>query len=241
MKGVTIIGCEVLRDEIAAVADDLPVELVSGHLHFHHDQLRKELADRIARVPEGHTIVLAYGRCALGGGCLDAGPHRLVIPAIDNCVALMMGSGAAYRREVRRRPGTLYYTRGWTEGMDDPYRMYVQAVERLGKEAARRWAGLLFANYSRVALVETDSLPSEQAREYARRVASASGRPLETIAGSLDLLDRLVHGPWDEDFVVIEPGGALDDSVFWRRERLREPAGADEDETAAELAPAPAS
>jgi len=237
VKGVTIIACEVLRDEIAAVAGDVPVQFVPGRLHFHHDQLRQELAQRFARVPEGDTILLAYGRCALGAGRLEAASHRLVLPAVDNCVALLLGSGAAYRRELRGRPGSLYYTRGWTDGMDDPYRMYVQAVERLGEEAARRWAGLLFSGYSRIALVETDSLPAEQARAYAGRVAAASGLPLQTIRGSLTLIEKLLQGPWDDDFVVVEPGGILDDSTFWRRERLRRTAGANREHDPADPEP----
>lgn len=223
VKGVTIIGCEVLGDEIRALAPHCDTVLLPGRLHFRGEELREALAEKIRAVPAGETVLLAYGRCAISGGRLAAGSHRLVVPAVDNCVALLLGSGSTYHREMKRHPNTLYYTRGWTEGMDDPYRMYVQAIERLGEDAARRWAELLFANYSRVALVETDDLPMDQCRHYVTLVGTSSGLPVETVRGSLRLLEKLVRGSHDEDFIVVEPFGTLDDSTFWRRDRRQSP------------------
>lgn len=221
MRDITIIGCEVLRDEICSLAHGCDVEFLPGRLHFRRRELRETLAERIAAVPDGRTVLLGFGRCAIAGGSLEAGTHRLVVPAIDNCVALLLGSEAMYRHEMKQHPGTLYYTRGWTQGMDDPYAMYLQARERLGGEAADRWARLLFANYSRVALIEADSLPMAPCRRYVDRVADCSGLPLETVSGSLGLLEKLICGPHDDDVIVVPPGNILDDRSFRHHVRRR--------------------
>ncbi len=39
--------------------------------------------------------------------------------------------------------------------------------------------------------------------------------PLEYLSGSLRLLEKLVHGPHDEEFLVVEPGEELAESRFW--------------------------
>ena len=39
--------------------------------------------------------------------------------------------------------------------------------------------------------------------------------PLEHLTGSLRFLEKLVSGPHDEEFIVVEPGDELDEARFW--------------------------
>ncbi len=39
--------------------------------------------------------------------------------------------------------------------------------------------------------------------------------PLERLTGSLRFLEKLVSGPHDEEFIVVEAGDHLDESRFW--------------------------
>ena len=39
--------------------------------------------------------------------------------------------------------------------------------------------------------------------------------PLEHLTGSLRFLEKLMSGPHDEEFLVVEPGDMLDESRFW--------------------------
>jgi hypothetical protein len=41
------------------------------------------------------------------------------------------------------------------------------------------------------------------------------GLPIERIVGSLRLLDKLIHGPHDQEFIVVEPGEVLEERIFW--------------------------
>jgi hypothetical protein len=214
-----LIACDVLRSELSALAPDVPFELLPGSLHFRRDELHETLSDRIAALPAGVTVLLGYGRCVLGAGGLEAGSHRLVLPAVDNCVALLLGSELAYLEDLKRCPRALYYTPGWTAGMDDPYTMYLRAVERLGREAAERWAALVFGGYSQVTFVRSGAQNEEACRRHLDGVLACSGLPLETRQGSLRLLEKLLHGPHDDEFVVARPGEMLEEAAFWRRTR----------------------
>jgi hypothetical protein len=210
-----IIACETLRDEYTQVAADVEVEFVKGLLHDYPEKLRAELNERIAATPGRRTILLGYGRCSNGTAGLRAGPHRLILPAVDDCIALLLGSRRRYLEEFRAFPGTYYYTRGWVDYIDDPYREYLKMIPRYGEEKAQRIARLILANYSRVALVDTGTYPLERYEPYVDSVAAFYGLPKHMLQGSLRLFEKLVRGPHDAEFIVVEPGGVLDEALFW--------------------------
>jgi len=211
-----IIACETLRDEYTRVAPHLEVEFVQGLLHDYPEKLRSELNARIAATPGRRTILLGYGRCSNGAAGLQAGPHRLVLPAVDDCIALLLGSRRRYLQEFRAQPGTYYYTRGWVDYIDDPYHEYLKMIPKYGQERAEQIARLILANYTRVALVDTGTYPLDQYEPYVRTVAAFYDLPVQRLHGSLRLFEKLVWGPHDEEFLVVEPGGTLDESLFWR-------------------------
>jgi hypothetical protein len=210
-----IIACETLRDECSLVGGDLEVEFVKGLLHDYPERLRAELNERIAATPGQRTILLGYGRCSNGTAGLHAGPHRLVLPAVDDCISLLLGSRRRYLEEFRATPGTYYYTRGWVDYIEDPYQQYLKIVPRWGEEKARKIAFMIMANYTRVALVDTGTYPLEEYEPYVDKVAAFYGLPKELLQGSLRLFEKLVRGPHDGEFIVVEPGGTLDEDLFW--------------------------
>jgi len=222
-----IVSCEVLRNEIErVVADHAPqatVEFVPGALHDYPDRLRAELQARIDAAPGDRPVLLCCARCSNGTVGLRAGRHRLVVPACDDCIALLLGSRERYLEEHARHPGTYYYTRGWIEFIDDPYREYLKIVPKYGEEKAARLARQVLANYTRVAVIETPGVPGvEDHEEYLATVSRFYGLPLVRLRGSLRYLTKLVTGPHDGEFIVVEPGEELGEERFWR---LQEAAG----------------
>ena len=210
-----IIACETLRDEITRVAPGVETEYCEGLLHDYPDKLRDTLNERIAATPGQRTILLGYGRCCNGTAGLQAGPHRLVLPAVDDGRARLLGARQTYLREFTRSPGTYYYTRGWIEYIDDPYQEYLQMIPRYGEEKAGRIARLILANYTRVAVVDTGTYALADYEAYLHTVCGFYDLPLQVLNGSLRLLERLVAGPHDDEFLVVEPGGELLEQRFW--------------------------
>jgi len=210
-----IIACDVLRDEVKLVAGEIEVEFVEALLHDHPERMREVLNERIAATPGARTILLGCGRCSNGTVGLCAGPHRLVVPAVDDCISILLGSRERYLEEFARRPGTYYYTRGWIDYLEDPYKEYLKIIPKYGEERARKVARMILANYQRVAVIDTGTYPLEEYRGYLQTVADFYELPLEYLSGSLRLLEKLVHGPHDEEFLVVEPGEELAESRFW--------------------------
>lgn len=210
-----IIACEVLRDEIERVNPGLEIEFVPGALHDFPDKLRAALQERIDGTSGAREILLCCGRCSNGGAGLRAGPHRLVLPAVDDCISLALGSRRRYLAEHSRCPGTYYYTRGWVDFIDDPYKDYLKIVPKYGEHKAAALARMILANYTRLAIIDTGVVPLAGLRPYVDKVAAFYGLPVEVLQGSLRYFRKLVEGPHDEEFIVVEPGETLDEARFW--------------------------
>lgn len=210
-----IVACEVLRNEIECVNPGLEIEFIDGALHDYPAKLSAALQQRIDATPGEREILLCCGRCSNGTVGLEAGPHRLVVPAVDDCISLLLGSRRRYIEEHRGCPGTYYYTRGWIDYIDDPYKEYLKIVPKYGEEKAARVARMILANYARVAVIDTGVLETERLRAYVEMVSAFYGLPIAYLEGSLRFLDKLVNGPHDEEFLVVEPGEVLEEPRFW--------------------------
>ena len=211
-----IISCEVLRNEVERVNPGYEVEFFEGALHDHPDRLRATVQERIDATPGEREILLCCGRCSNGTAGLRAGPHRLKLPAVDDCISLLLGSKQRYLEEHGRQPGTYSYTRGWIDFIDDPYKEYLKILPKYGEEKAARVARLIMENYTRLAVIETPGVAGlDEKREYLETVSAFYDLPVEKLSGSLRFLEKLMNGPHDEEFLIVEPGEVLEESRFW--------------------------
>ena len=210
-----IVSCEVLRDEIERVAPGHDIRFVDGALHDYPDRMRAALQERIDEIPGERTVLLSCGRCSNGTVGLRGGRHRLVLPAVDDCISLLLGSRARYLEEHGRQPGTYYYTRGWVDYIEDPYQEYLKIIPKYGEEKAAMVARMILEHYTRVALIDTGTYDTGKLRPYLDKVCAFYDLPLEPLTGSLRLLEKLVTGPHDEEFITVEPGDELDECRFW--------------------------
>jgi hypothetical protein len=76
---------------------------------------------------------------------------------------------------------------------------------------------LMLANYKRLALINTGQYELEKYREYARSTAARFGLRYEEIEGSTALVQKIVHGPWDDEFVIVSPGQVIQYEHFFRK------------------------
>ena len=185
------------------------------------------------------AILLGYARCNDGLVGVTARSIPLVIPRAHDCITFFFGSRNAYREYFDSHPGTYYLTTGWSErnfdvssgdskGLADYGRpaygqqgvmgklglteSYEEMVRKYGKENADFLSATLgdwMKNYDKFLYLHLDICNEETFIEAARRDAAERGWQLEVRKGNLSLLHKLFNGPWDEDFVIVPPGGRV--------------------------------
>jgi hypothetical protein len=74
----------------------------------------------------------------------------------------------------------------------------------------------MLRNYDRVAMIRTGGSDGEH-RARAREAAARFGLRYTELDGSTTLVDKLLHGPWDEDVVVVERGDSVRLEAFMGR------------------------
>jgi len=224
---IVLVACAVFKDLLEKLLpDDLSaaVTFLDYGLHAVPKNLKVAVQDALVAIEEPSLVVLGYGLCGNGLDGIQAGKHTLLIPRADDCIAIFLGSYAAYRREFDENPGTYYLTKGWLESGSDPLREYEQMVEKYGQKTADWLMNEQYQHYKRllfVAHTQTDlevygpraRLVGEYMSQWGVRYEEINGsdlylRQLAKFAGTLETAN--------DDFLVVHPGGELQQRMFVR-------------------------
>jgi len=212
---VNIIACETIDDEIHKVnRRGYPCHFLEHGLHRTPDLLRARLQEAISQVKEGEVILLGYGLCSNGVVGLRSSDKWLIIPRVDDCISLLLGSRKTYLEHFQREPGTYYLTKGWIDHGKTPYQQYHEYLERYDRQTALWIAKELLKNYTRVALIDTGAYDLNGCRTYAQQFAAFFGLRLEEVPGTIQILHDLLKGRWGRDFLVVEPGTEVTEGMF---------------------------
>ncbi len=211
-----VIACAtVIEEMLPLLPPEISYEILDFGLHLNPGNLRDTLQNTIdAASATADTILLGYGLCSMAVVGLKATDCTLVTPRVDDCIAIFLGSRAAYQEQSSREPGTYYLTKGWIEVSDTPFEEYKRLVERYGQPRAERMIKLMLKHYTRLAYIDTGQHDQARYRDYARRTAEQFGLRFEEIDGSDSLVRKLLLGPWDDDFVVTPPGQTISYADF---------------------------
>ena len=237
---VVVLACDVLQTMIenllpAHVAEQ--VTFFDFGLHAVPKKMRVTLQEAIDSIEIPSIVVLGYGLCGNGLKGIKAGKHTLLMPRVDDCVAMMLGSRQAYRDEFSKEPGTYYLAKGWLERSRhqleevapaisgysaDPLLAYEANIERYGTETADWLMDQQYRNYRRLALVAPNPEEMDKYRPRAKEIAAFCQRwdmRYEELPGSTVYIHRLIeaglglsHGDGNglsDDFLVIPAGSEI--------------------------------
>jgi hypothetical protein len=212
-----VMACATVIEEMAPILPKgMQQRVLDFGLHVSPEKLRATLQAEIDAVSDDiQTILLGYGLCSQAVIGITARKASLVVPRVDDCIAIFLGSREAYSAQNRSEPGTYYLTKGWIEVGDTPFSEYEQTVQRFGQERADRVQKIMLKNYTRLALINTGQYEMERYREYARQTAHRFCLRFEEIEGSNALVKKMIAGDWDDDSVVVKPGETIRYNQFF--------------------------
>ncbi len=232
---VHVIACGVLGVDLRHIVKDIELdvslEFLPGGLHATPKELRRQLQDAIdtaSREQKGDIIAIAYGVCGLGTVGLHARNVPLAVPRVNDCIALFLGSDAAYRQQFSQYPGTYYIAAGWVEENTPPITQsggdgdeppkdeeFQRLVDQYGNDnadAIRYFMNSWQRNYQRAAFIDTGT-PGRRERyaTIAQRMAEDYGWAYEELTGGSALLDKLLkQRTSDAEILIVQPHHVTD-------------------------------
>ena len=210
-KQTKIIACAtVIEEMLPYLPEGISYEVLDFGLHLVPNNLKTKLQGAIDASGEHFdTILLGYGLCSMALVGLRANQCTLVTPRVDDCIAIFLGSHQSYLEQASKAPGTYYLTKGWIEVADTPFDDYEHLIAKYGKTRADRVMKTLLKNYTRLVYIDTGHANKQRYIDYARRTADQFNLRFEELPGSNSLILKLLSGPWDDEFLVVPPGGTI--------------------------------
>ncbi len=211
-----VIACATVTEELRPLLPPgLKCEVMEFGLHVDPAKLKIRLQQKIDSLPENiDQVVLGYGLCSQAVTGLSSPTRTLIVPRVDDCIALFLGSVAEYARQHKEAPGTLYETKGWLEGGNSPLDEQAELARRFGVQKAQALYHQMIKNYTRLVFINTGNYEIEHYRERSRHIASELNLNYEEIKGSNAILRQLLYGPWDRNIIVVPPGRSIAFSDF---------------------------
>jgi hypothetical protein len=209
--GIRLIACPAVLGELADGAlSDVDCRHLEAQLHVSPERLKAALRAAVADADRpGATIVVGYGLCSNAVLGLKTQHATLVVPRVDDCIAMMLGSNAAFAAESQKAPGTYYVAKAYLEECDTILTEHEKLVEKRGVERAEKMMRLLLAHYTRIALIDTGRYDLAPYRARVAEFAARFDLAVEEVPGTTRILDELVVAGWGDDFVVAPAGHEL--------------------------------
>lgn len=209
--GLKLIACPAVLGELAEGATDgVDCRTMEAQLHLNPERLKEAIRVAVADADKpGATIVLGYGMCSNAVLGLKTEHATLVVPKVDDCVAMMLGSNEAFAAESEKERGSYFVAKAYLEECDTIMSEHEKLVEKRGRERAEKMMRLLLNHYTRIVLIDTGRYDLEPYRARVAGFAETFDLAVEEVPGTTRILDALVAGAWDGDFVVAQPGHEL--------------------------------
>jgi hypothetical protein len=206
-----VIACAtVIEEMLPLLPKHMDYEILDFGLHLIPENLKGALQEAIDKnCPNYETIILGYGLCSMAVVGLQARDCTVVVPKVDDCIAIFLGSEQAYSAEARKEPGSYYLTKGWIEVSDTLLDEQQRIIDKYGEEKAAFIMGEMLKHYKRLVYIDTGTENQDKYRAYARKTADQLNLRFEEIRGSNKLVQKMLRGPWDSEFVVAPPGHTI--------------------------------
>lgn len=209
----------------ARSSQTIDIELFHIGLHNTPAELRSTLQERIdlAASPDYDAVVLVYGLCGQSTAGLQARHVPVVIPRAHDCITLFLGGRTRYREEFDSCPGTYWYTADYvqratgsettmalgTDADKEAHKMYREIADTYGEENAEyllESMGAWHEHYQRAVFIDMGVGDSTAIERHTREQAARRDWSFDRIAGDMRLVQRLLDGDWENDFLVLQPG-----------------------------------
>ena len=213
-----VVACQTLGDELEYVLDCLEskpdVIWIESGLHNMPKKLHLRLQETLAGLNGYDCVFLLFGLCGNAVLGLTAGNFRMIIPKVDDCISLLIGS-QAQRDKIGREKAAYFLTDGWLRGERNIWVEYQYSIQKYGKEMADDIAKTMYGHYKALVLLDTQAAPIGQLVEKTKIISETFGLEQIIQPATTQYIKELFSGAWPaEKFVIIQPHGTVCETDF---------------------------
>ena len=138
-------------------------------------------------------------------------PCRIVIPHMDDCVYLLLQRGDAYAPNLKEMGHLYLYEKHVSESL------LSRISEDIDGKLDDELIEMCFGNYRHLDIIDTgyNDCYVEEYVEVAQEEADRIHMALDYVEGGIHLLEKLVAGEWNEQFLVAEKGHLIKHGDFF--------------------------
>jgi hypothetical protein len=214
-----VISCSLLVPFVEAAqkarGTSWPVIPIDRSYHLEPAEMKRVIADHIGGLdPSIDTVLVSQGFC---GGVWDhvTASRRTVIPRVDDCVSLLLATDDE-NIPNRKESCHLYIVEPDPEDFDPFIALKDKPADLDGFDDEMLFH-YYFDPYGHVDIVDsgvTDCYSIDYV-EAAQKCADRVNAELGYVEGSNLMLEKLVAGEWDEQFIVAQPGDLIRHGTFF--------------------------
>ncbi|MDR2957392.1 MAG: DUF1638 domain-containing protein [Coriobacteriales bacterium] len=213
-----VFACNTLHDEITLAAQQVgftgDMHWLASNLHNSTERLREALQCGLDSLNSYERVLLGFGFCGSSVSGLTTGSYQLILPRIDDCISLMIGS-IRRRAELSEGHNSIFLTKGWLTNESNIMSEYLHSLNKYGEEAARSVIEMMYAHHDRLTLIDTGAYTVEEFLPDVIKMAAFFDKSANVVPGTLEYLEKLLTGPWTPDlFITISPQTLIDSSML---------------------------
>lgn len=213
-----ILSCSSLLLHVEAAQTKMhtrfPVVNLDRRLHAEPKRMRSSILETLEALPPScETVLAAMGYC---GGSWNHIPlsRRVVIPKVDDCITLLLHTDDTPHGNLKEA-GHMYF-RDCDTGAYSIEGMKEEICRTYGMEFGTSIFGSWFQNYTNADIIDTGVYDcySEEYVTEAQKNADLIRCSLGYVEVSNRILEKLVSGQWDAQFIVLESGQEMTEQDF---------------------------
>ena len=208
-----ILACTSLKDYVEEAQKRLGTNIKAIYVSrlYHRDpkEMREHILEKLDNLPEGtDTVLVAIGYCGGSWEGVAKNSCRIVLPRIGDCVSLVMQLTDEPKSNLRT-PGH-FYVRD-----KNPSKESIKAIfdhmaddQDLDQETWDKYHKHWQDMYEEIDIIDTP-INDARSQEYYDKVKADADwldARVDYVMGGTYMIEKLIRGDWDDQFLVLEPG-----------------------------------
>ncbi len=216
MPKTVILSCPTLMRELkaalATAASEAVVYFIPRELHSVPKKLHEYLQDMINHFYNVDQIVLCVSGCGGGTAGLRAASSKLIVPRTRDCLDILLSGESldALQRDI----SGVFFTESWMECTKESEIDLDRLAEKMGREKAENFLRRLYKTCNKFYIIDTGCYNVRAVEEYVAPLVEILSGTMTILHGECGVLHKIAEGRFDEDFVVVPPGGNVPADAF---------------------------